>query len=139
MNIIDRGRAFLDGLRGVHARTAWDWRRCPSCGQTDTWRHGTYRRHPWTLTGRSVVVVQRHWCRRCRRTYSEQSPLWVRGSWYARELHRAALDHWQHVGSSLRRTAEWVRSLAGRQERWCLWRPLDAPPADADACHLSAS
>jgi hypothetical protein len=54
-------------------------------------------------------------------------------------VHRAALDHWQHVGSSLRRTAEWLRSLMGRQERWQHDRPLDPAPADAVACHLSAS
>jgi len=63
----------------------------------------------------------------------------VRGSWYAREVHRAAVDHWQHVGSSLRRTAEWLRSFMGKQERWGLWRPLDPRSADAAACHLSAS
>src|SRR5215213_7923464 len=139
MNIIDRGRAFLDELRGVSARTAWDWRRCPRCGQTDTWRHGTYRRHPWTLSGRQVVVVQRHWCCRCRRTYSEQSARLVQGSWYARELHRCAIDLCQHGGTSLRRTAEWLRSLVGRQERWRLWRPLDPTPPEAVRCHLSAS
>lgn len=139
MNIIERARAFRDGLRRLSGRTAWDWRCCPRCGQTTTWRHGTYTRHPWTLSGRQAIPVQRHWCWACRSSYSERSPLLIRGSWYARELHRAALDHWQHVGSSLRRTAEWLRSLAGRQERWCLWRPLDQPPADADACRLSAS
>ena len=101
---------------------------------------GWYTRHPWTLAGRQVVRVQRHSCERCDRTYSEQSPWLVRGSWYAREVHRFTLDHWQHVGSSLRRTAEWTRSLLGQQERWRLWRPLDAgPPDDATACHLSGS
>ncbi len=139
MTIIERGRAFLDGLRAVAGRSGWDWRRCPRCGETETWRHGTYARHPWTLDGRQTVRVQRQWCLRCRRSSSEQSALLVRGSWSAREMHRAALDHWQHVGSSLRRTAAWRRSLAGHQERWCLWRPLDLAPADADACHLSAS
>jgi len=54
-------------------------------------------------------------------------------------VHRAAVDHWQHVGSSLRRTAEWLRSLIGKQERWLHWRPLDPAPSDAEACHLSAS
>jgi hypothetical protein len=67
------------------------------------------------------VAVQRHWWWACRGSYAEASPLLVRGSWYAREVQRAALDHGQHVGSSLRRTAEWLRSLLGRQERWCLF------------------
>jgi hypothetical protein len=139
MNIIERGRAVLDGLRRTSEQTAWDWRRCPRCGQTETWRHGSYTRHPWTLRGRQSVRVQRHWCRLCAGSYSEQSALLVRGSWYAREVHRLAVDHWQHVGSSLRRTVELVRSLLGRQERWRLWRPLDPVPLDQDLCHLSAS
>ena len=42
----------------------------------------------------------------------------VGGSWYAREAHRAAIDHWQHLGTSLRRTAEVLRSWMGRQEPW---------------------
>jgi transposase-like protein len=139
MNIIDRGRAFLDGLGGLARRSGWEWRRCPHCGETETWRHGTYARHPWTLAGRQTVRVQRHWCRRCRRSYSEHSAWLVRGSWYAREVQRFGVDHWQHVGSSLRRTAELIRSLIGRQERWQRWRPLDRVPPDADQCHLSAS
>jgi hypothetical protein len=56
--------------------------------------------------------------------------LLVRRSWYAREVHRAAIDHWQHLGTSLRRTAEVLRSWMGRQERWRLWRPLDPEPAE---------
>src|SRR6266508_820255 len=139
MTIIERGRAFLDHLRGLSARTAWDWRRCPHCGGTQTQRWGGYTRHPWTLAGRQAVRIQRHWCLPCQRSYSEAHPLLVRGSWYAREVHRAALDHCQHVGSSLRRTAEWLRSFMGKQERWLLFRPLDVAPADAATCHLSAS
>jgi hypothetical protein len=63
----------------------------------------------------------------------------VRGGWYAREVKRSAIDHWQHLGASTRRTAEVLRSWLGRQERWQVWRPLDPAPADAAACHLSAS
>jgi transposase-like protein len=139
MSILDRGQQFLQGLRRLAQRTAWDWRRCPRCGRTDTWKHGTYPRRPWLLTGRQRVRVQRHWCRRCRGTYSEQSALLVRGSWYAREVHRQAVDLWVHGGSSLRRTAEWLRSGLGRQERWRLWRPLDPDPDPAVRCWLSAS
>jgi hypothetical protein len=100
---------------------------------------GSYTRHPWTLAGRQVVRIQRHWCLRCQGSYAEEDPLLVRGSWYAREVQRAAVDRGQHVGSSLRRTAAWLRSLIGKQERWRLWRPLDPAPPDADQCHLSAS
>jgi transposase-like protein len=139
MNIIDRARAFVDGLRELAQRSAWDWRRCPRCGDTLTCKWGGYTRHPWTFAGRQAVWVQRHRCERCRRTYSEQAAGLVRGSWYAREVQRCALDHWQHVGTSVRRTAEVLRSWLGRQERWLLWRPLDAAPGDREACHLSAS
>jgi hypothetical protein len=91
------------------------------------------------LGGRQEVLVQRHHCRWCGRTYSEQSALLVRGSWYAREVQRCAIDHWQHLGSSTRRVAEVLRSWLGKQERWRLWRPLDESPSDAAACHLHAS
>ena len=61
----------------------------------------------------------------------------MRGSWYAREVHRSAIDHWQHLGTSLRRTAEVLRSWMGQQERWRLWRPLDAE--SGERCYLAAS
>ena len=139
MNIVERGRRFLHSLRDLAARSPWEWRRCPTCGDTLTQRWGTYRRHPWFLDGRQDVVVQRHWCTLCRTTYSEQSAVLVRGGWYAREVRRGAIDHWQHLGSSVRRTAELFRSLLGHQERWLLWRPLATVPPAAAQCHLSAS
>src|SRR5919199_4146612 len=139
MNIIDRGRAFVQGLRALSERTAWDWRRCPHCGDTLTCRWGGYTRRPWTFAGRQRVRVQRHRCERGRRTYSEQSAWLVRGSWYAREVHRWAIDQWQHGGTSRRRVAEFVRSWLGRQDRWLLWRPLDPVPPRAGQCLLSAS
>ena len=139
MNIIERGRAFLQSLWDLAGKSAWDWRQCPSCGDTLTCKWGRYTRHPWTLAGRQTVRVQRHRCERCQRTYSEQSPWLVRGSWYAREVHRCAIDTWQHLGTSVRKTAEEVRSWLGKQERWRLWRPLDPAPDDREACHLGAS
>src|SRR4051794_21245614 len=107
MNIIERGRTLLQGLRELAERSAWDWRRCPHCGDTLTCKWGSYRRRPWFLEGRQQVRVQRHRCEACGTTYSEQSALLVRGGWYAREVRRAAIDGWQHTGSSVRRTAEW--------------------------------
>jgi transposase-like protein len=139
MNIVERGRQFLDSLRDLATRTAWDWRRCPTCDDTVTQKWGTYSRHPWFLDGRQDVVVQRHWCTTCRKTYSEQSALLVRGGWYSREVRRCAIDHWQHLGSSVRAIAEDLRSLLGHQERWLLWRPLVPVPLPAATCHLSAS
>ena len=139
MNIVERGRGFLQGLWALAERRAWEWRRCPRCGETETCKWGSYERRPWFLTGRETVRVQRHWCHGCGRTYAEGSALLVRGGWYAREVKRSAIDHWQHLGASTRRTAEVLRSWLGRQERWQAWRPLDPAPSDARACHLSAS
>lgn len=139
MNIIDRAKAFVQSLRDLAHRSAWDWRRCPYCGDCLTHKHGTYIRRPWFLDGRRIVRVQRHFCQHCRRTYSERSALLIRGGWYAREVRRLGIDHWRHAGSSLRRTAEMVRSWLGRQERWLLWRPLDSAPPEREHCHLSAS
>jgi transposase-like protein len=139
MNIIERGRAFLQTLRDLAGRSGWDWRRCPHCGDTLTCKWGSYTRQPWFLEGRRVVQVPRHRCEPCGRTYSERSALLIRGGWYAREVRRCAIDHWQHLGTSTRRAAEVVRSWLGRQERWRRWRPLDPRVADQDVCHLSAS
>ena len=136
MNIIERGQAFVQSLRALAGRTGWEWKRCPACGSPLTIKNGSYKRHPWFLGRRESVRVQRHLCQQCHRTYSEQSAWLVGGSWFAREVHRAAVDHWQHVGSSLRRTAELLRSWLGRQERFLLWCPLaEAPPATQE-CHL---
>lgn len=139
MSMIARGQAFVAGLRELAGRQAKDWRRCPWCGSELTSRWGSYTRRPWTFTGRQVVVVPRHRCGVCRRTYSETSPWLVWKGWYAREVRRCAIDGWQHGGGSLRRTAEWLRSWLGRQERWQVWRPLDPEPVAAARCWLSAS
>ena len=138
MNIIERGKAFVASLRALAARTAWDWKRCPSCGSTLTIKNGSYTRRPWFFSGRENVRVQRHLCHACAKSYSEQSALLVRGSWYAREVRRSAVDHWQHGRMSLRRPAEFLRSWLGRQERWRMWRPLDAAPP-GEPCYLAAS
>jgi transposase-like protein len=95
MNIIERGLAFVQWLLSLSQRSAWDWKRCPKCGSTVTCKWGRYARYPWFLAGRERVWVQRHRCKACPKTYSEQSALLVRGSWYAREVHRCAIDHWQ--------------------------------------------
>ena len=137
MNIIERGLAFLQWLVSLSQRSAWDWRRCPECGSAVTCKWGRYARSPWFLAGRRRVGVQRHRCQACRKTYSEQSALLLRGSGYAREAHCCAIDHWQHLGMSLRRTAEALRSWMGHQERWFLWRPPDEP--GREPCSLAAS
>lgn len=139
MNIIERGKQFLQSLNKLAQRTLWDWKECPHCGGMDTIKNGSYTRKPWFLDGRKEVRVQRHQCKDCSKTYSEQSPLLKRGSWYAREVHRSAVDYWLHLGTSLRRTAEVLRSWMGKQERYLFWKPLEAAPLDSECCHLSAS
>jgi transposase-like protein len=139
MSIMERGQAFLQRLRGLVRRTPWDERQCPTCQGHDTWKHGSYQRYPWTLTGQQTVRVQRYWCRRCRRTFTPERAEVVRRCRYGRDVHRCAIDLWQHGGSSMRRTAEWLRSLIGRQERWYLWRPWATAPPPTAGCRLGAS
>ena len=139
MNIVERGIVFLQSLGELADRRAWDWKRCPHCGSMLTIKNGGYQRRPWLLAGRQQVRVQRHLCHECHRTYGEQSALVVRGAWYGREVQRAAIDHWQHLGSSLRRTAEVMRSWLGRQERYLQWQPLAPAPPESERCHLAAS
>ena len=52
MSIIQRAQSFVQSLRDLSNRTAWDWRHCPKCGDTQTIRYGTYTSHPWFLDGR---------------------------------------------------------------------------------------
>ena len=138
MNIIARGQAFVESLRELAQRSVWDWRRCPHCGSYDTYRNGSYERRPWGLEGRKSVRVPRHCCRSCKRSYGERQAWLVEGSWYTRPVHRMGIDIWQHMGGSLRRTAEYLRSLIGKQERWKFWH---APGQEQkrEACYLAAS
>ncbi len=137
MNIVERAKAFVQSLRELAERSAWDWRRCPRCGGIDTCKYGTYQRNPWFFGKRQKVRVQRHKCYPCKATYSEESALLVGGSWYAREVHRAAIDYWQFGGNSLRRTVELLCAHISHQGRWLIWRPLDPEPSEQ--CHLASS
>ena len=137
MNIVERGKAFSKRLQELAERGAWDWKQCPHCGSRVTVKYGGYTRHPWGFDGRATLRVQRHQCHACHKTYAETSPWLVRRSWYSRGVQRAAVDHWLHLGTSLRRTAEVLRSWMGHQERWQLWHPLGSPRGER--CTLSAS
>jgi len=139
MNIIERGRVFVQKIKELAGRSWWEWRCCPHCGSTLTIKNGSYRRYPWALEGRQEVRVQRHLCRQCGKSYAEESAWLVRGSWYARAVRRCAVDHWVHGGTSLRRAAEWLRSWLGRQERWLLWQMVGVREAGQEECHLAAS
>jgi transposase-like protein len=141
MNIIERGRSFLQGLRRHAQRTPWDERQCPSCQGHDTWKHGTYVRSVHTLIGPVPLPMQRYFCRRCRCTFTPAQATVAPRHRYGRDVQRFAIDHWVHVGSSVRRTAELVRSLIGHQERWWQWRPWETPraPDTAARCRLGPS
>ncbi len=139
MNIVERAKQFAQSLRELAGRGVWEWKKCPKCGSMNTIKNGGYSRHPWTLAGRQVVRIQRHLCYECKKSYSEQKAWLVRGSWYAREVHRSGVDLWLHLGTSERRAAEWLRSWMGKQERYLQWDSLAAAPAEEEKCHLSAS
>jgi len=139
MNMIERGRRFVQRMREMGNRSVWEWCQCTHCGSTLTIKHGGYYRRPWTLTGRREVRIQRHLCKECGKTYSETMPWLVRGSWYAREVHRSAVDHWVYVGSSFRRIASVLRSWMGQQERWLLWQVMAREDESRERCYLSSS
>lgn len=139
MNIIERAREFVKRLSELAGRSSWDWRRCPRCGSGDTCRHGSYWRRVWSLEGHESRPVQRHLCHSCGRTYGEQSAEVAPRHRYGRDVQRLSLDQWCHQGGSLRRTAEFVRSLVGRQERYLLWRPWQRDRGPGEECRLSAS
>ena len=140
MNKIERGRRFVQRLVELAGRVLWQWRRCPHCESTWTCKNGDYTRRPWSLLGgRQATRIQRHLCHACGKTYAEERPGLVRGSWYKREVHRLAVDQWVHMRCSLRRTAEMVRSLIGHQERWQLWHVWEKEEERRERCYLSAS
>ena len=139
MNIIERGKAFVGRLRELAGRKEWEWAVCPWCGSDRTHKHGSYERHPWTFRGRQTVQIQRHKCNACGRTYSEEDADLVRRSWYARHVHRCTVDQWLHMRTSLRRTAELMRSLIGHVERWLLWLSLGEEDEGRVPCYMSAS
>jgi hypothetical protein len=139
MDIVARARAFVESLRRLAQCGDRDWRRCLACGSRHVNRHGSYTRSPWTLEGRITRIVQRYECQDCGATHSESFADLAPGRWYAREVQRYAMDGWVHLGSSLRRVAEWVRSVVGKQERWQIWHPLSATPAESERCHLGHS
>ncbi len=139
MNIIERGRDFVQKLRELAQRSAWDWRRCPRCGGTWTIKNGGRSIHPFFFEGRQEVRIQRHECHGCGAFYDEEYAFLVRGSWYAREVHRYAVDGWVHLRSSLRRIAETVRSWLGHQERWWLWHVWEKRVKGPGECRLHHS
>ena len=143
MNIVERAGQFVQGLKKIMRLRAEGWKQCPRCGSYHTIRHGTYARHPWGIRGRLTIRVQRHKCHQCQHTYAEQTIWLAPRSWYTRAVHRMAIDGWMHGRSSLRRVAEFVRSMIGRQERWWIWHSLLeeelGEKAEEKSCYLSAS
>jgi hypothetical protein len=139
MTIMERGRRLVQWVRGRERQTPWEERQCPHCHGHDTGKHGSDPRQPWTREGRQPVRLPRYRCRPCRRTFTPDPAVVERRRWYGRDVRRGAIDRWQHGGRSVRRTAQWLRSLVGGQERWQRWRPWTAPPPTPDRCRLSAS
>ncbi|MHB1294365.1 MAG: DUF6431 domain-containing protein [Anaerolineae bacterium] len=75
MSIVARARAFVESLYATARRTASPQRRCPACQSTWVHRHGSYARHPYTLSGRQTVAVQRYRCQRCGATHADAPPV----------------------------------------------------------------
>lgn len=139
MNIVEQGRAVVQGLLGLGAKTEWEWRECPRCESWETIKNGGRWVRPWTLGGRREVRIQRHLCQGCGRVYEEGSVERVKRSWYGRDVRRMVVDLWQHDGLSVRKVAELARSWIGKQERWVLWGVGSKEPEDRLQCHLSPS
>jgi len=139
MSILQQARDFVQRRKALSERTEQDWRQCPHCGSSQTHRHGSYDRHPTSLDGKKTVPIARHRCLACRQTYSEERAELVPGSWYADDVHRSGVDLWMHERMSLRRAAELLRSIIGRQERWKLWRVFHRDDETREPCYLSAS
>lgn len=139
MSILQQAREFVQRLKALSQRTEQDWSICSYCGSSQTHRHGSYERHPISLTGKETVPIARHRCLACKRTYSEQHAELIPGSWYAKDVHRSSVDLWMHGRMSLRRAAEFLRSQIGHQERWKLWRVFHKEDETREPCYLSAS
>jgi hypothetical protein len=133
MNIVERAKSFVESVLGLGTR---DWRQCPYCGQRATRKNGSYLRRPYDDQGRTQRRVQRYWCHVCRRSYSEQPPDLVPGSWYTRAVQRKAIDLHQHAGCSLRKTVAWLRAEIGKQGRYLTWHILAKLRLDGECCHL---
>jgi len=139
MHIVARARAFVESLRAMGRRTESERRRCRACGSDHVYRHGFYTRYPCDVTGRQAVAVQRYHCQDCGATHSDEDPNLIPWGRYTRAVRRCAMDQWLHTGSSLRRTAEWLRSWIGHQERWEIWHPLPCAEPERPVCTLCAS
>ena len=126
MHIVARARAFVESVRAIARRTQAERRRCRVCRSSRVHRHGTYRRRPYTLERRQTLAVQRYRCQDCGATHSDEHPDLIPGAHYSRSVRRYAIDQWLHSGSSLRRVAEWTRSMIGHQERWWFWHLIPA-------------
>ncbi len=137
MNMVQRGREFVQSLL-----QGGDPRQCPYCGYRMTKKHGHYTRTVRLLGGAQQVDVPRHWCHRCRKTYSVTDRRWVRSARYGREVQRKALDLYFYVGASWRQATEWLRGEVvpglGRSQHWQPWQPVAAPnQAGAHLSHVS--
>jgi DNA-directed RNA polymerase subunit RPC12/RpoP len=67
MNILQRAERFVESLI-----RPGDPRQCAHCGYRLTKKHGSYRRQVRLLGGAKEVPVQRYWCHRCQRSYSDR-------------------------------------------------------------------
>jgi hypothetical protein len=138
VNMIERGRQFVESLFKLAKKSDWNWRVCPYCGGYGN-MNGSYTRRPWFMSGRVEMRIPRYLCTTCNKSWSRSDPRLVPGSWYAREVHRFGVDLYTHFGTSYRRAACLLRSLMGCQERWGLWYLLALRPRLRERCFFCAS
>ncbi len=121
MNIIQQAKEFVQRL--LHPN---DPRRCPDCGKTMTKKNGTYGATLRDLGGQGAVPErrQRRWCHLCRKPYYVEDPRRAKYARYTRQVQRKGLDMYFHLGSSLRRTTDFLRSEINGTGRALIWNPL---------------
>jgi transposase-like protein len=121
MNIIHQAKEFVQRLLNPN-----DPRRCPYCGKRMTKKNGSYEVTIRDLDGRGAhrERCQRRWCHLCHKSYSGQDPRRAKHARYTRRVQRKGLDMYFHLGGSLRRTTEFLRSEINGTERTRIWDPL---------------
>jgi len=135
MNIIQQAKEFVQRLLNPN-----DPHRCPYCGKTMTKKNGTYGGTLRDLDGQGARPErrQRMRCHLCRKSYSPEDPRRAKYARYTRRVQRKGLDMYFHLGSSLRRTTEFLRSEINGTERTKIWNPLArSQPEPQQAVKLS--
>jgi transposase-like protein len=124
MGIIQQAKEFVQGL---FALLQHGYGKCPHCGSSWTKKNGTYKRPVRDLGCIRPIVMQRHFCHACRRTWTDQVPEVAPHKWYARRVNRKSLDLYM-IGASLRSCADWITAEITGRGRTFHWDVLARLP-----------